>query len=60
MENGVVLRECIVKLYKEYYHGGLMKLVVIGGGKGVDFMMCLALILGNSLFPFLYIGLFGV
>ena len=33
MENGVDLRECIVKLYKEYYHGGLMKLVVIGGGK---------------------------
>ncbi|KAL0758005.1 hypothetical protein Bca101_095673 [Brassica carinata] len=31
MENGVDLRECIVKLYKEYYHGGLMKLVVIGG-----------------------------
>ncbi|KAF3573830.1 hypothetical protein F2Q69_00063717 [Brassica cretica] len=35
MENGVDLRECIVKLYKEYYHGGLMKLVVIGGeGRG--------------------------
>uniref|UniRef100_A0A1J3GIJ4 Insulin-degrading enzyme n=1 Tax=Noccaea caerulescens TaxID=107243 RepID=A0A1J3GIJ4_NOCCA len=31
IENGVDLRECIVKLYKEYYHGGLMKLVVIGG-----------------------------
>ncbi|KAF3574226.1 hypothetical protein F2Q69_00058287 [Brassica cretica] len=31
MENGVNLRECIMKLYKEYYHGGLMKLVVIGG-----------------------------
>ncbi|CAH8391672.1 unnamed protein product [Eruca vesicaria subsp. sativa] len=31
VENGVDLRECIVKLYKEYYHGGLMKLVVIGG-----------------------------
>ncbi|KAF8079896.1 hypothetical protein N665_0994s0021 [Sinapis alba] len=31
MENGVDLRECIVKLYKEYYRGGLMKLVVIGG-----------------------------
>ncbi|KAH0916745.1 hypothetical protein HID58_031191 [Brassica napus] len=31
MENGVDLRECIMKLYKEYYHGGLMKLVVIGG-----------------------------
>ncbi|KAL0884547.1 hypothetical protein Bca101_008528 [Brassica carinata] len=31
VENGVDLRECILKLYKEYYHSGLMKLVVIGG-----------------------------
>ncbi|CAN8295237.1 unnamed protein product [Cochlearia groenlandica] len=31
MENGIDLRESIMKLYKEYYHGGLMKLVVIGG-----------------------------
>ncbi|XLT67149.1 hypothetical protein HN873_023588 [Arachis hypogaea] len=28
---GVNLREQIFKLYKDYYHGGLMKLVVIGG-----------------------------
>ncbi|XP_010522008.1 PREDICTED: nardilysin-like [Tarenaya hassleriana] len=31
MERGVNLRDCIMKLYKEHYHGGLMKLVVIGG-----------------------------
>ncbi|KAL1370247.1 hypothetical protein HN51_000534 [Arachis hypogaea] len=31
MEKGVNLREQIFKLYKDYYHGGLMKLVVIGG-----------------------------
>ncbi|KAG4923560.1 hypothetical protein AAZX31_18G052800 [Glycine max] len=31
MEKGINLREQILKLYKEYYHGGLMKLVVIGG-----------------------------
>ncbi|KAJ4834406.1 hypothetical protein Tsubulata_007349 [Turnera subulata] len=31
MERGINLREQILKLYKEYYHGGLMKLVVIGG-----------------------------
>ena len=49
MENGVDLRECIVKLYKEYYHGGLMKLVVIGGGIFFRFMMRLALILGKTL-----------
>lgn len=33
MEKGIDLREQILKLYKDYYHGGLMKLVVIGGGK---------------------------
>ncbi|XLS65685.1 hypothetical protein HN51_025659 [Arachis hypogaea] len=31
MEKGVNLRKQIFKLYKDYYHGGLMKLVVIGG-----------------------------
>ncbi|KAL8225096.1 hypothetical protein R6Q57_017653 [Mikania cordata] len=31
MENGVNLREQIFKLYNEFYHGGLLKLVVIGG-----------------------------
>uniref|UniRef100_A0A6N2MFF6 Peptidase M16 N-terminal domain-containing protein n=1 Tax=Salix viminalis TaxID=40686 RepID=A0A6N2MFF6_SALVM len=31
MEKGINLREHILKLYREYYHGGLMKLVVIGG-----------------------------
>ncbi|CAM8952611.1 unnamed protein product [Rhodiola kirilowii] len=31
MENGIDLREQIFRLYNEYYHGGLMKLVVIGG-----------------------------
>ncbi|KAM1254836.1 hypothetical protein ACFX14_029000 [Malus domestica] len=31
MEKGINLREQILKLYKDYYHGGLMKLVVIGG-----------------------------
>ncbi|WCJ34959.1 Insulin-degrading enzyme [Euphorbia peplus] len=30
-EKGINLRENILKLYKDYYHGGLMKLVVIGG-----------------------------
>lgn len=32
MEKGVDLREQIWKLYEDYYCGGLMKLVVIGGG----------------------------
>ncbi|BFG33740.1 hypothetical protein CerSpe_200140 [Prunus speciosa] len=31
MEKGINLREQILKLYRDYYHGGLMKLVVIGG-----------------------------
>ncbi|KAF5744448.1 nardilysin-like isoform X1 [Tripterygium wilfordii] len=31
MEKGINLRELILKLYRDYYHGGLMKLVVIGG-----------------------------
>ncbi|CAK7323528.1 unnamed protein product [Dovyalis caffra] len=31
MEKGINLREHILKLYVDYYHGGLMKLVVIGG-----------------------------
>ncbi|XP_078435815.1 insulinase (Peptidase family M16) family protein [Wolffia australiana] len=31
VENGVNLREEILHLYKENYHGGVMKLVVIGG-----------------------------
>ncbi|KAJ7964315.1 Insulin-degrading enzyme [Quillaja saponaria] len=31
MEKGINLREQILRLYKDYYHGGLMKLVVIGG-----------------------------
>ncbi|KAJ9698882.1 hypothetical protein PVL29_007786 [Vitis rotundifolia] len=31
MEKGINLREQILNLYKENYHGGLMKLVVIGG-----------------------------
>ncbi|KAA8543659.1 hypothetical protein F0562_021595 [Nyssa sinensis] len=31
MEKGINLREQILKLYRDNYHGGLMKLVVIGG-----------------------------
>ncbi|KAE9594482.1 putative insulysin [Lupinus albus] len=31
MEKGINLREHILKLYNDHYHGGLMKLVVIGG-----------------------------
>ncbi|KAI3760352.1 hypothetical protein L1987_50746 [Smallanthus sonchifolius] len=31
MENGINLRDQIFKLYNEFYHGGLLKLVVIGG-----------------------------
>ncbi|KAL5757085.1 hypothetical protein ACOSQ2_021831 [Xanthoceras sorbifolium] len=31
MEKGIDLREQILKLYRDFYHGGLMKLVVIGG-----------------------------
>ncbi|XP_050216582.1 nardilysin-like isoform X2 [Mercurialis annua] len=31
MDKGINLREQIFTLYKNYYHGGLMKLVVIGG-----------------------------
>jgi nardilysin len=33
MEKGIDLRDQIFKLYRDYYHGGLMKLVVIGGGE---------------------------
>lgn len=33
MEKGINLRKQILNLYKDFYHGGLMKLVVIGGGK---------------------------
>lgn len=33
MEKGIDLRKQILKLYKNHYHGGLMKLVIIGGGK---------------------------
>lgn len=33
MEKGINLREQILKLYRDYYHGGIMKLVVIGGGE---------------------------
>lgn len=33
MEKGINLREQILKLYRDYYYGGLMKLVVIGGGR---------------------------
>ena len=32
MEKGLNLREQILKLYRDNYHGGLMKLVLIGGG----------------------------
>lgn len=31
MEKGIDLRKQILNLYKDYYHGGLMRLVVIGG-----------------------------
>ncbi|XP_031485488.1 nardilysin-like isoform X2 [Nymphaea colorata] len=31
MDKGVNLRELILNMFKEYYHGGLMKLAVIGG-----------------------------
>ncbi|XP_022732672.1 nardilysin-like isoform X2 [Durio zibethinus] len=31
VEKGIDLRKQILKLYNDYYHGGLMKLVVIGG-----------------------------
>ncbi|CAN0903648.1 At1g06900 [Linum grandiflorum] len=31
VDKGVDLREQILKLYNDYYHGGVMKLVVIGG-----------------------------
>nr|XP_004296020.2 PREDICTED: insulin-degrading enzyme-like [Fragaria vesca subsp. vesca] len=31
MKKGINLQEQILKLYRNYYHGGLMKLVVIGG-----------------------------
>lgn len=33
MEKGINLREQIMKLYNENYHAGLMKLVIIGGGR---------------------------
>lgn len=33
VEKGIDLRKQILELYNDYYHGELMKLVVIGGGK---------------------------
>lgn len=33
VENGINLREEILQMYRENYHGGMMKLVVIGGGE---------------------------
>lgn len=45
-EKGIDLRKQILKLYKDYYHGGLMKLVVIGGGK---FLFCAYLVVSLSL-----------
>lgn len=33
IEKGVNLRECISRIFQDHYHGGLMKLVVIGGGE---------------------------
>ena len=38
MEKGINLREQILKLYRDYYHGGLMKLVLIGGGEIFPFL----------------------
>lgn len=38
VEKGVDLRERILKLYHDSYHGGSMKLVVIGGGKFSHFV----------------------
>ncbi|KAF9594541.1 hypothetical protein IFM89_033511 [Coptis chinensis] len=50
MENGINLREQILHLYKENYHGGLMKLVVIGGGSLVRrFVLILIIGKGNEL-----------
>ncbi|KAI4368936.1 hypothetical protein MLD38_017436 [Melastoma candidum] len=31
IEKGVDLRECLLKIFQDQYHGGVMKLVVIGG-----------------------------
>lgn len=56
MEKGINLREQILKLYRDYYHGGLMKLVVIGGGE-VFFFLCL---LSPQLFLWLLISAFKV
>jgi len=43
MEKGINLREQILKLYGDYYHGGLMKLVVIGGGEVLFHYFCVLL-----------------
>jgi hypothetical protein len=32
IENGINIREELLRLYRDYYHAGIMKLVVIGGG----------------------------
>jgi hypothetical protein len=38
-ERGINLRQQILELYRDYYHGGLMKLVVIGGGESFHFLL---------------------
>ncbi|PRQ34798.1 putative insulysin [Rosa chinensis] len=40
-KKGINLQEQILKLYRDNYHGGLMKLVVIGGGKSYNLSMYL-------------------
>ena len=35
-KKGINLQEQILKLYRTYYYGGLMKLVVIGGGESFN------------------------
>jgi hypothetical protein len=37
MGNGVNMREEVLKMFNENYHGGMMKLVVIGGGMFLNY-----------------------
>ena len=50
MEKEVDLRQRIMKMYEDNYHGGVMKLVVIGGGNTLPFpCMCWDIWLMSSL-----------
>jgi len=40
MGSGINLREEILQMYMKKYHGGAMKLVIIGGGEPQSYSSC--------------------